>query len=839
MTLDKNLGNLKSLEILNKIILEGNKANDMETLLKKVLSLTLELLDFDGGGVYLIDESNEFAQIVSHHSLPMEFIEDAKVVKIDNPPYSLIFKEGKSILTEHYEKINRERSEKWGFLSLASIPIFDNEKIIGVMNVASKSRHTFLDEEERILKNICREIGTTIVKLQTKVELEKHQQELEKLIQKRTEYLSGLNAIIVLGNESTSLQEFLEKAYDHVLELVDFDRGGVYLYDPKTRQNNLVLYKNVHPDFVAAVKNVDISQGVFKKVFDKKKSYYIEDFSIFMENSKELGVYSAAIIPVCSKDRYVGSLNIGSPVYQTLSEKALELLNAIGKQMGIIIQKFEAETKLIESEDKFRTIAEQTLLGLIITQDGNVVYTNDSLSNMFGYSKDELLSWTEQDLLRKVHPDDLPFIQQKYIERKKGKKNQILQYEGRVISKNGEIIWFSNLSKGIKYQGKDATIGAMMDITKLKRSEEALKESEKKYRLILENVHDLITILNNEYKYEYINEPAYLNILGYSEEELLGKSAWNFVHPEDIEHMTKKHEINTDEFSDINGEDSDILRIRHKNGHYLWLEYKSRPFIDEKGNLKVFCVGRDITERKAAEEKLQESMEDLKSSNQELQEFAYIISHDLQEPLRMVSSFTQLIEKRYKDKLDNDADDFINYIMEGTSRMHQLINDLLKYSRVETRGGDLQPTDMNFILEKAKFNLQYVIEQSQAKITNDPLQVINADPSQMVQLFQNLISNAIKFNDSKTPEIHISGCINDDTWEFSIEDNGIGIDTKDFERIFIIFRRLHKRDEYEGTGIGLAVCKRIINRHKGKIWVESKLGKGSKFFFSIPKVTKT
>jgi light-regulated signal transduction histidine kinase (bacteriophytochrome) len=231
-------------------------------------------------------------------------------------------------------------------------------------------------------------------------------------------------------------------------------------------------------------------------------------------------------------------------------------------------------------------------------------------------------------------------------------------------------------------------------------------------------------------------------------------------------------------------------------------------------------------------------MEDLKRSNQELEQFAYVASHDLQEPLRMVASFTQLLQKRYKDKLDQDANEFIYYAVDGATRMQSLINDLLKFSRVGTQGKQFKATDMNVVLDKVKLDLSQLIFATKANIIIEALPVIMADDSQMMQLFQNLLSNAIKFRGERSPRIHISSEVKQDEWIFSVRDNGIGIESKDFDKIFEIFQRLHNEEEYEGSGIGLAICKKIVQRHGGKIWVESKLNEGTTFYFSIPKDQK-
>ncbi len=265
----------------------------------------------------------------------------------------------------------------------------------------------------------------------------------------------------------------------------------------------------------------------------------------------------------------------------------------------------------------------------------------------------------------------------------------------------------------------------------------------------------------------------------------------------------------------------------------------SRAFDKMTGDLKktttsVDNLNREIAERKKAEKEREQLLGELSRSNEELQQFAYIASHDLQEPLRMVASYVQLLENRYKGKLDADADDFIGFAVDGAARMQKMINDLLIYSRVGTRGGSFEPADCEAVLEQALVNLRMAVEESGAGVTHDVLPTVTADDSQLVQLFQNLIGNAIKFRGDETPHIHVLSEEKGGEWIFSVRDNGIGIDRQYAERIFEIFERLHTRSEYAGTGIGLAVCKRIVERHGGRIWVESEAGKGSKFYFTIP-----
>ncbi len=263
-------------------------------------------------------------------------------------------------------------------------------------------------------------------------------------------------------------------------------------------------------------------------------------------------------------------------------------------------------------------------------------------------------------------------------------------------------------------------------------------------------------------------------------------------------------------------------------------------------------VRREIGERRRAEEEvrmlnvdlerrvaertseLAERAQELTRSNAELQQFAYVASHDLQEPLRMVASYTQLLAKRYRDKLDADAHDFIQYAVDGATRMQTLITDLLAYSRVGTQGKPLESTDCEAVFDRVVASLKLTIKESGAVVTRGPLPRVMADSTQLGQLFQNLLGNAVKFRAGERPRVHVSAQRDGKAWKFSVRDQGIGISPEHAERIFVIFQRLHGKEEYPGTGIGLAICKKIAERHGGRIWVESKPGSGATFYFTIP-----
>ena len=265
----------------------------------------------------------------------------------------------------------------------------------------------------------------------------------------------------------------------------------------------------------------------------------------------------------------------------------------------------------------------------------------------------------------------------------------------------------------------------------------------------------------------------------------------------------------------------------------------TRAFNDMTQNLRSITTSRDelnneVTERKRAEEALAEQAEELARSNAELGQFAYVASHDLQEPLRMVASYMQLIDRRYRGKLDDQADEFIEFAVDGAHRMQQLISDLLEFSRVGTHGQGFEQVDSQKLFAEAVSNLRLAIEESGATVTHDEFPVVMADPRQLGRVFQNLIGNALKYRGERTPEVHVGAISDDDEWVFSVRDNGIGIDPEYHERIFGIFERLHARGEYSGTGIGLAICKKIVERHGGRIWIEFEPDSYTIFYFSIP-----
>lgn len=365
------------------------------------------------------------------------------------------------------------------------------------------------------------------------------------------------------------------------------------------------------------------------------------------------------------------------------------------------------------------------------------------------------------------------------------------------------------------------------------KASESLRESEERFRILVEGVKDYAIIMLDPAGNVMSWNQGAERIKGYREDEIIGNNFSRFYVEEDVKQGKPGMEL---AWAAAAGRFEDEgWRVR-KDGSRYWANVVIAALRDKYGQLRGFSkITRDITERKQAEDHLKETLADLQRSNQELEQFAYVASHDLQEPLRMVSSYTQLLAERYQGQLDDKAQKYINYAVDGALRMQVLINDLLAYSRIGTRGKPLEPTDTGIVLAEAVRNLKMQIDEAKAGITNDALPEVRADASQLVLVFQNLLGNALKFRGEEAPHVHISAKDAGREWQFSVRDNGIGIEPDYADKVFVIFQRLHTREEYPGSGIGLAICKKIVERHGGRIWFESEFGKGSTFYFTVPK----
>jgi PAS domain S-box-containing protein len=377
------------------------------------------------------------------------------------------------------------------------------------------------------------------------------------------------------------------------------------------------------------------------------------------------------------------------------------------------------------------------------------------------------------------------------------------------------------------------------DITEKKRIEKRLNDERKLLRSLIDNLPVYIYVKDIESRY-LISNKALVDLVGArSEQETVGKTVLELFGPEIAEvNFEEDRKVVQQGISLLNREESILTRT----GERRWLLTSKVPLKENDKVTGIIGISRDITERKHSELQLQHLNESLRkrasellASNTELERFAYVASHDLQEPLRMVSSFLQLLEKKLGENLDETGRQYMNFAVDGAERMKKLIQDLLEYSRVGTSKESITEVDCNEVLENVQKVFALSIGEKKAFVTVKPLPVIQGVKSQVHQLFQNLIGNSIKYAGNKRPVIEVGCNLNNNTWQFYVKDNGIGIDPRFYEKIFIIFQRLHNRQQYAGTGIGLAICKKIVDRHNGKIWVESEPENGTTFFIEWPK----
>ena len=495
-----------------------------------------------------------------------------------------------------------------------------------------------------------------------------------------------------------------------------------------------------------------------------------------------------------------------------------------------VTEQRNAQAQLKESEARYRRTFELAGSGIAhIGMDRRFIRVNQRVCEIFGYSEEEMLQLTGR---RISHPDDLDIINEQRPALHSGAID-VVRLEKRYIRKDGAVVWVK-FSMTVE-RGPDGKplyeIAVYDDITAQREAEMRMKESEARFRQTFELAASGICHVVDG-RFVRVNR-SLCEILGYSERELLGK------HVKDISHADDR-DVTDPERARIRAGEIDSARFEkryvRKDGAVIWCEIAIALVRDVFGMpLYEVAIFDDITERKNADAALNAAHEELKRSNAELEQFAYVASHDLQEPLRMVASYTQLLSRRYDAKFDKDGREFMSYIVDGATRMKQLIEDLLAYSRVGTKGQEFRPVPLEVPLRRALFNLRAGVEEAGAAVTYDPLPTVSGDEVQLGQLLQNLIGNALKFRSNSVPRVHIAVAEKDSEFQFEVRDNGIGIEPQYYQRIFMVFQRLHNKGEYPGTGIGLAICKKVVERHGGRIWVESKPNEGSTFYFTLPK----
>lgn len=678
---------------------------------------------------------------------------------------------------------------------LANKVILETDKVqTGVDIFFGGQKYYITAQRQQILSLLLSTYETAV---QTNIDLSRTQDELRATNEQLQQDIT----------ERKRVEEALRQREEHFRSLIENSFDSIAILNSE----GILLYTSPSGERMLGYKAEEfMGKNVFEFIHPEDRQNVIELFTRVIRTPGSSG--SIVYRFVCKDGSWRGLESVGKSILNTSGA-----VNVVINTRDITERK-HIEEALERSEATYRTLTETAQEAIfIIDRDDKIEFVNKFAANMLSLPPHEIIGKSRESLF----PSDTSEEQKRDLQ-KIFVTGMPDHYETKLRFPEYEI-WLDTQLVPLKNEKGEvyAVLGISRDISERKRAELEREQFFKFFRIST----DLMCIADPNGCFKKVN-PACLNMLGYTEAELLAKPFIDFVHPDDrqatLDEMANQIRIG----SSLNFENRYIC----KDGTTKWLSWRAN-YVEEEGI--TYATARDVTERKLSEAKLSLLLEELKRSNTELEQFAYIASHDLQEPLRMVGSYVQLIERRYKGRLDPEADDFIAFAVDGAKRMQNMINDLLQYSRVTTRGKPFERTDCNALLESSLVNLKVAIEESNAVITHDPLPTIMADASQIDRVFQNLIGNAIKFRGENPPRIRISVEKKGTDWVFSVKDNGIGFDMQQADRLFRMFQRLQSGGKYPGTGMGLAICKKIIERHGGKIWAMSEIGKGSTFNFTI------
>ncbi len=580
-------------------------------------------------------------------------------------------------------------------------------------------------------------------------------------------------------------------------------------------------YQLVNKAFLRILGAEHVGQIIGKHFLDFVDPAYKEKVNSIVEtNSEEL--YTSRIIRL--DNGLSRNVEVTGKTLQHLDQKVrISVVRDLDERRRM-------QEKVKESEARFTAVFQNASLGIILTdKSGKILEANYTLLQRLGYTLDE---FKDRSIFSLMEKEEQLSTKAYFKQLLSGEVNTIF-CERRWLRKNNTATWSKmtcNLMHGA--DGKQLILSIVEDIDMQKRNEQALVESEEKFRAIYESSPMGIVITSEPGMIHDVNE-AFTEMLGFSEAALHGKNILEVTHPADSVHAEEQlQRIYSGEVEHYSIE----KRFMRRDGTSFWAREVMSSLFHVGDAMYTVAIIENIDAKKRAEEALEQKNIELTHTNQELEHFAYVASHDLQEPLRTITSFIQILERRYKDRLDEEALQFMGFIVDGAKRMQTLIHDLLEYSRINRFNTGFEKVDLNDVFSTVSRVLKDKIETHDALIMAEHLPEVYGNRVQLTQVFQNLVDNAIKFKAKKRkPEVTVSVIDRKDKWELIFSDNGIGISQEYFQRIFVIFQRLHTVEEYSGTGIGLAICRKIIERHGGEIWVESKPGKGSAFHFTLSK----
>lgn len=526
--------------------------------------------------------------------------------------------------------------------------------------------------------------------------------------------------------------------------------------------------------------------------------------------------------------------------FEALVARRTAELSEVNQRLQLEVESRKvAEKEVAKREKRFRAMIENIGDGIVVNDEHSaVLYQSPSVTRILGYTFEER---HRKPVSNYVHPEDQEkFL--KFYDDLAAHPGKPLPFQIRVRHKAGHYVWLEGVVTNLLHdRNVNGYVANYRDISERKEAEESLRQERYLLRTLIDNLPDYIYIKDTEFRH-IINNKANVKLIGASsEEETIGKTVLDYFDPELAAQFMEADR-------NVLASGQPVLDLEEKiighNNEVRWLLTSKIPLVEKGEVVGLIGISRDITELKKAELVLRDLNASLsyhaarlEASNAELERFAYVASHDLQEPLRTVRSFLQLLKKRAENQLDSESHQYIEFAVEGAERMKQLISDLLEYSRIDAVQERREPVDMNELIMKKIEMMREAVVSSGAQFNIQPLPSIMAIKLQMESLIQNLVSNAIKYRGNTSPQIAIEGKEEPLHWKFSVSDTGVGIDPLFHDKIFVIFQRANAESKTKGTGIGLAICKKIVEAHGGKIWVESRPEEGSTFHFTIGKPT--
>ncbi len=679
---------------------------------------------------------------------------------------------------------------------------------------------------------------------------ERKEQEEEQLAQARK--LELLQRIAVQVNQSDEPEEAMQNCLDTIGNYMNWEVGHIYIVDEhgesgtRLKSSKLFYLKDEvrYRDFYLATRDLEYSEGTGLPgiIYQDRKTVWIDsaatkDSFPRKKVADECGLRAGVGFPVMISNEIAAVFEFFSSTDVQPDADIVELFHYVSSQLSPIFERKRANRNITTALKRVNSHISNTPLAVIeFDKNLKIVQWNQTAEETFGWTRDEALGNTPVEL-GMIYAEDLSRIQEKVFKPILSDETVKAGITNRNNTKSGDVLhveWF-NSSLTDENGEVISMISFALDRTSEVEAQRKLSESEERFDLAVSasNAGIFDWDVENDSIWASPKLVDMFQLPHDSDEKLSVKDAVDFFHPEDqplleslkSELLSTPIEINAD------------YRIVTPDGKVTWVEENALSVANDQGEIyRVVGTFTDISGRKNAEQALKQYTEDLKRSNSELEQFAYVASHDLQEPLRMVASFTDLLAKRYSEQLDEKALEYIGYSVDGAKRMQQLINDLLMYSRVGREDKPHEDVDLNQVFLDARDNLRLAIAEKSASVTSVELPTIKGDKQQLLQLFQNLVGNALKYSgEDFAPDVRISCSeMENRLLEVSVSDNGIGIAPEFAEKIFVIFKRLHGKGEYGGTGIGLAICKKIVERHGGDIWVERNLSQGSIFKFTLP-----